>query len=106
MGTEKLMGVPAAYAASKGGLLNLTRYLATMLPQWSEKGSIRCNSLSPGGIARGQDPAFVKEYESLVPLKRMGTEDDLKGAVAFLASDLSQYVTGQDLAVDGGWTSQ
>jgi len=92
------MANPAAYAASKGGLLQLTRWLATTLaPQ------IRVNSISPGGIARGQPASFVARYEARTPLKRMATEDDFRGAVAYLASDLSKYVTGQNLSVDGGW---
>jgi NAD(P)-dependent dehydrogenase (short-subunit alcohol dehydrogenase family) len=92
------MANPAAYAASKGGLLQLTRWLATTLaPQ------IRVNSISPGGIARGQPASFVARYESRTPLGRMAAEDDFRGAVAYLASDLSKYVTGQDIAVDGGW---
>jgi NAD(P)-dependent dehydrogenase (short-subunit alcohol dehydrogenase family) len=91
---------PAAYNASKGGLLQLTRYLATALAP-----SIRVNAISPGGLFRQQDPAFVTRYEARTPLARMGTEEDLKGAVAYLASDLSAYVTGQNLIVDGGWTA-
>lgn len=92
------MANPAAYSASKGGLLQLTRWLATTLGP-----DVRANSISPGGIARGQPVAFVERYEARTPLKRMATEDDFRGAVAYLASDLSAYVTGQDLAVDGGW---
>jgi len=94
------MGNPAAYAATKGGLVQLTRYLATVLAP-----HIRANAISPGGIARGQAEAFVGRYEALTPLRRMGTEEDLKGAVAYLASDASAYVTGQNLLVDGGWTA-
>lgn len=92
------MSNPAAYGASKGGLLQLTRWLATTLaPQ------VRVNAISPGGIARGQPEAFVARYEARTPLGRMATEDDFRGAVAFLASDLSAYVTGQNISVDGGW---
>lgn len=92
------MGNPAAYAASKGGLIQLTRWLATTLaPQ------VRVNSISPGGVFRSQPEVFVKRYEQRTPLGRMATEDDFCGAVAFLASDLSEYVTGQNLLVDGGW---
>ncbi len=90
---------PAAYAASKGGLLQLTRYLATTLCP-----NIRVNSISPGGIIRNQDEDFIKRYEALTPLGRMGTEEDIKGAALFLASDLSKYVTGQNIVVDGGWS--
>jgi NAD(P)-dependent dehydrogenase (short-subunit alcohol dehydrogenase family) len=91
------MANPAAYAASKGGVLQLTRWLATsMAPH------VRVNAVSPGGIARGQPASFVTRYEARTPLGRMATEDDMTGAVTFLASDLSAYVTGQVLRVDGG----
>nr|WP_321514096.1 SDR family oxidoreductase [uncultured Pseudodesulfovibrio sp.] len=94
------MGNPAAYAASKGGLTQLTRWLATTLAP-----DIRVNCISPGGIARGQDEKFVERYKARTPMKRMGTEEDMKGALLYLASDLSAYVTGQNLLVDGGWTT-
>jgi NAD(P)-dependent dehydrogenase (short-subunit alcohol dehydrogenase family) len=95
-GTE--MGNPAAYGASKGGLIQLTRWLATTVAP-----SVRVNAISPGGIARGQPSAFVDRYKRRTPLGRMATEDDFRGAVAFLSSDMSAYVTGQNLFVDGGW---
>lgn len=92
------MGNPAAYSASKGGLLQLTRWLATtMAPH------VRVNSISPGGVFRDQHQQFVKRYISKTPLKRMATEDDFRGAVAYLATDMSSYVTGQTVRVDGGW---
>lgn len=92
------MGNPAAYAASKGGLVQLTRWLATTLaPQ------VRVNSISPGGVFRNQPASFVERYKARTPLRRMATEDDFRGAIAYLTSDLSAYVTGQNLAVDGGW---
>jgi NAD(P)-dependent dehydrogenase (short-subunit alcohol dehydrogenase family) len=94
------MGNPAAYGASKGGLIQLTRYLSTVLAP-----SVRVNCISPGGIARGQAAEFRERYVARTPLGRMGAEEDMKGAIAFLASDLSAYVTGQSLAVDGGWTA-
>ena len=93
------MGNAAAYAASKGGLLQLTRWLATTLAP-----EVRVNAISPGGVARGQDPAFVERYCARTPLGRMATEEDIKGAAAFLASDASAYVTGAAIPVDGGWT--
>jgi len=89
-----------AYSASKGGLHQLMRHLATLFAP-----KIRVNVISPGGIARGQAEPFRSRYEARTPLKRMGTEEDLKGAFAYLASDLSSYVTGHDLLVDGGWTA-
>ena len=94
------MGSPAAYAASKGGLVQLTRYLATVLAP-----GVRVNAISPGGIERDQPAAFQQRYAERVPLRRMGREEDVKGAVAYLASDASAYVTGQNLLVDGGWTA-
>lgn len=97
-GTE--MNNAAGYAATKGGLLQLMRYLATLLaPQ------IRVNAVSPGGVGRNQADLFRERYESRTPLQRMATEEDLKGAIAYLASDLSNYVTGHNLVVDGGWTT-
>lgn len=94
------MGNPAAYAASKGGLAQLTRYLATVLAP-----DIRVNCFAPGGIERGQDQAFVERYNRLTPMARMGREADFRGVTTWLASDASAYVTGQVIAVDGGWTA-
>ena len=91
---------PGAYGASKAGLLQLARYLATVLAP-----AVRVNSLSPGGVSRGQPEVFRERYEQRTPLRRMAVEEDIKGAVAFLASDLSAYVTGQNIMVDGGWTA-
>lgn len=94
------LGNPAAYAASKAGLLQLTKWLSTVLAP-----KVRVNAITPGGIWRGQADAFVTAYTKKTPLARMGTEEDLKGAAAYLASDLSAYVTGHNLVVDGGWTA-
>jgi len=92
---------PAAYSAIKGGLINFTRYLASLYGKWG----IRINSLSPGGIFDHQDPIFVKAYEAKVPLKRMGTPGDIAPAASFLLSDEAGYITGHNLIIDGGWTS-
>ncbi len=92
------MGNPAAYAASKGGLLQLTRWLATTLAP-----HIRVNAISPGGVWRNQPKSFVERYEKRTPLGRMATEEDFKGVIAWLASDASAYVTGQNIQIDGGW---
>lgn len=92
------MSNPAAYSASKGGLIQFTRWLATTIAP-----DIRVNAISPGGIFRNQPEVFVKRYEAKTPLGRMATEDDFRGVVAFLASDMSRYVTGQNLVMDGGW---
>lgn len=93
------MANPAGYGASKGGLLQLARYLATALAP-----RVRVNAITPGGIWRGQPEAFRRRYVSRTPLGRMAREEDLKGAIAYLSSDLSAYVTGHNLVVDGGWT--
>lgn len=94
------MGNPAAYAASKGALLQETRWLATVLAP-----DVRVNAICPGGIWRNQPAAFVEKYSSRAPLGRMGTEEDMIGAMLFLASDLSLYLTGQNIMVDGGWSA-
>ena len=98
-GTEMIN--PPDYAFAKGGIINFTRYLATC---YAPHG-IRVNCLSPGGYYGGQPEVFVRNYEAHTPLGRMARWNDLKGAAVFLASDASQYVTGQNLAVDGGWTA-
>ena len=92
------MSNPAAYGASKGGLIQLTRWLATTIAP-----EVRVNSISPGGIIRNQPELYVKRYVEKTPLGRMASEDDFRGAIAFLASDMSRYMTGQNLIVDGGW---
>lgn len=94
------MGNPAAYAASKGGVVQMTRWLSSVLAP-----DIRVNCISPGGIARGQPEAFAQRYVARTPMGRMGAEEDFKGAIAFFSSDLSAWVTGQNLMVDGGWTA-
>lgn len=94
------MGNPAAYGVSKGGLIQLTRYLSTELAPY-----IRANAISPGGLWRNQDPQFVKRYEKRTPMGRMSKEEDLVGAAVYFASDMSAYVTGQNMVVDGGWTT-
>lgn len=97
---DTTMSNPAAYAASKGGLIQLTRWLSTTLAP-----KVRVNAISPGGIWRNQPQAFVQRYESRTPLARMANEEDFIGAVAYLATDQARYVTGQNLAVDGGWSA-
>lgn len=94
------MGNSAAYAATKGGVIQLTRYLATVLAP-----DVRVNSVSPGGIFRNQPESFAQKYSALTPLGRMNTEEETVRAIVFLLSDESSYITGQNLAVDGGWTA-
>ena len=93
-GTE--MGNSAAYAVSKVGLIQLTRWMSTVLAP-----DIRVNCVSPGGVARNQPQVFVDKYVTRTPLMRMGEEDDFKGAVLYFASDISAWVTGQNLVIDG-----
>lgn len=94
------MGNSAAYAVTKGGVAQMARWFATTLaPQ------VRVNTLTPGGVERGQPESFVERYAARTPMGRMAVEEDYKGAIVYLVSDLSRYVTGHDLVVDGGWTA-
>jgi NAD(P)-dependent dehydrogenase (short-subunit alcohol dehydrogenase family) len=93
--------MPAAYSAIKGGIINFSKYLAS----YYGKNNIRVNCVSPGGIFDHQPIEFVRNYESKVPMKRMGKPDDISPAVAFLLSDDSSYITGQNVIIDGGWTA-
>jgi len=93
------MGNPAGYSVSKGGLIQLTRWLSTTVAP-----KIRVNSICPGGVWRNQPKQFVERYKQRTPLSRMATEEDFKGIIAYLSSDLSKYVTGQNIVIDGGWS--
>jgi NAD(P)-dependent dehydrogenase (short-subunit alcohol dehydrogenase family) len=96
------MTMPAFYSFDKGGMIGFTRYLACRLGRHG----VRVNCISPGGLRDPSQPeAFVRAYEVRVPLGRLARAEDIKGAVAFLASDASLYVTGINLLVDGGWTA-
>ena len=95
------INTPAVYSASKAAVLGLTRHLATY---WASR-AIRVNALTPGGVASGQNTEFARRYSERVPLGRMAAPSDLIGALIFLASDASSYVTGQNFIVDGGLTA-
>jgi len=90
---------PAAYSVSKGGIIQLSRWLATTVAPL-----VRVNTVSPGGIERAQSEVFQARYVERTPLGRMATEEDFRGVIAFLSSDASSYITGQNIMVDGGWS--
>lgn len=89
------------YSASKAGVHGLTRWLATY---WGDKG-IRVNTLVPGGVENGHDPEFVRRYSERAPLRRMARREDMVGMAVYLVSNASQYATGQQFFVEGGWTA-
>ena len=95
---DRQISSPAVYSASKAAVIGLSNYLASY---WGAKG-IRVNCISPGGMESGQNQTFKDKYSARVPLARMGQPEELLGALIFLASDASSYITGQNIVVDGG----
>lgn len=89
---------PVTYSVVKAGLIGLTRYLATY---WAEK-NVRCNAICPGGVENNQNPEFIKDLISRIPLGRMARKDEYQGLVIFLLSKASSYLNGSVIAADGG----
>jgi len=92
------INTPAVYSVSKAAVIGLTKYLATY---WADK-NIRVNCLTPGGVESGQNDSFKEKYSNRVPLGRMAQAEEMVGALLYLASDASSYVTGQNIIIDGG----
>ena len=92
------INTPAVYTASKAAVIGLTKHLAAY---WADKG-IRVNTLTPGGTESGQNDEFNRRYSARTPMNRMATAQEMVGALLYLASDASSYVTGQNIIVDGG----
>lgn len=92
---------PVAYSVSKSGIYNLTRYLAVY---WAKK-NVRVNTLTLAGVFNNQDKEFLENYCNIVPFGKMAKQDDYNGAILFLASSASSYMTGSNLVIDGGWTA-
>ena len=95
------INAPVAYSSSKAAIINLTRFIATHMAEFG----IRANVLSPGGVFNNQTEEFLNNYNALTPLNRMASAEEYQGAILFLMSDASSYMTGSNLIVDGGWTA-
>jgi NAD(P)-dependent dehydrogenase (short-subunit alcohol dehydrogenase family) len=97
----RAINTPAVYSASKAAVIGLTKHLATY---WAEK-NIRVNCLTPGGVESGQNDSFKEKYSNRVPLGRMAQPEEMVGALLYLASNASSYMTGQNIIIDGGWST-
>ena len=95
---DRQINTPAVYSASKAAVIGLTKYLATY---WADK-NIRVNTLTPGGAESGQNDEFKRRFSERIPMSRMAKAHEMVGALLYLASDASSYVTGQNILVDGG----
>jgi NAD(P)-dependent dehydrogenase (short-subunit alcohol dehydrogenase family) len=92
------INTPAVYATSKSAVVGLTKFLSTY---WATK-NIRVNTITPGGVESGQNDTFINNYSKRVPMQRMAEPQEIAGALLYLASDASSYVTGQNIIIDGG----
>jgi NAD(P)-dependent dehydrogenase (short-subunit alcohol dehydrogenase family) len=92
---------PISYSVSKSGIINMTRYLAVY---WAKK-NVRVNTLTIAGVENNQDPRFISNYTNRIPVGKMASKEDYNGAILFLASSASSYMTGSNLVIDGGWSS-
>jgi NAD(P)-dependent dehydrogenase (short-subunit alcohol dehydrogenase family) len=91
---------PVTYSVTKHGIIGLTKYTATYWPK-----KVRCNSISPGGMANGQSKLFLNEVKKLIPLGRLAKKNEFNSLILFLASNASSYITGSNIIIDGGRTS-
>ena len=95
------MSSPVSYAISKAGVVQLTKYLAS----YYREQNIRVNCLTPGGVYDNHDSKFENQYSYRTTLGRMAEKNEFNGAILFLCSDASSYMSGSNLVVDGGWTA-